>query len=54
MNNDEAINAIGVDRAEIGKKLGEETEKAFDSAKDSGLYDKDWLGNSEIDKLVRK
>ena len=50
MNNDEAIKAIGVDRAEIGKKLGEETEKAFDSAKDSGLYDKDWLGNSEIDK----
>ena len=50
MNNDEAIKSIGVDRAKIGKKLGEEIDKAYDSAKDSGLYDKDLIGNSEIDK----
>tara|TARA_B100000287_G_scaffold435442_1_gene503761 strand:- start:260 stop:3883 length:3624 start_codon:yes stop_codon:yes gene_type:complete len=45
----EQIDAIGIDRAALADAVEEKTEAGFESAKDSGLYDHDWLGKSELD-----
>jgi len=44
------IQNMGIDRKSIADNIEKAGEAAYDSAKDSGLYDKDLLGNSEIDK----
>ena len=44
------IENMGIDRKSIADNIEKAGEKAYDSAKDSGLYDKDLMGNSEIDK----
>jgi len=47
---DGEIQAAGVDRAAVMEVVKIETEAGFESAKESGLYDEDFFGNSEIDK----
>jgi hypothetical protein len=49
MNNDEATKAIGVDRKTIGKIQQTQSEVGMARAEASGLYDSDWMGNSELD-----
>lgn len=44
------IQNMGIDRKSIADNIEKAGEAAYDSAKDSGLYDKDLIGNSEIDK----
>lgn len=44
------IENMGIDRKSIADNIEKAGEAAYDSAKDSGLYDKDLIGNSEINK----